>query len=309
MGSTYNGLPGDISLPAAVSIASSTNASPIAVTTSTPHGLLTGDRADVANHQTNTGANGIWTIVRTGASTLTLTGSTGTGVGGATGTVQPLTYGAAATIPSDGDPRNAASVNVPLIAALDRTALVLPAIGVSKLAQRSVVGFISSAGNSWASHPGGSLTAGTVNQWNTVNALSNIFGGAGFAFSAGSSPLIFAVHNFVSGDLAIVDFEGTDNSQTAYRLGLYGAVSPPGVTPTWPGSFGVMSTSFRTINNNADATPNRPFALRGFFAPASTGDLYIVPVIYAFNTGASTNTLLDDASFTVDFWRPTGVSQ
>jgi hypothetical protein len=70
-----------------VNIASSTNASPIAITTSTPHGYPNGARVTVASHTTNTNANGTWNITVTGASTFTLDGSTGNGIGGATGTV------------------------------------------------------------------------------------------------------------------------------------------------------------------------------------------------------------------------------
>lgn len=73
--------------PAPVSILSSTNASPIEITTATAHGYSTGYQVVVASHLTNTAANGTWTIIVTGASTFTLTGSTGNGVGGATGTV------------------------------------------------------------------------------------------------------------------------------------------------------------------------------------------------------------------------------
>lgn len=69
-------------------IASSTNASPIAVTTAVNHGYTTGDIVVVAGHLTNTNANGTWTITVTGAATFTLDGSTGNGVGGATGTAK-----------------------------------------------------------------------------------------------------------------------------------------------------------------------------------------------------------------------------
>lgn len=68
-------------------IASSTNATPIAVTTATAHGLATGDVISIVNHLVNTNANGPWTITRTGATTFTLDTAVGNGVGAATGEV------------------------------------------------------------------------------------------------------------------------------------------------------------------------------------------------------------------------------
>jgi hypothetical protein len=71
--------------PTSKSIVSSTNATPISVKV-TGHGLTTGDRVYIANHATNTNANGLWTITTAGADDFTLDGSVGNGVGGATGT-------------------------------------------------------------------------------------------------------------------------------------------------------------------------------------------------------------------------------
>ena len=69
----------------AVAIASSTNATPIVVTTASAHNLTTGDRVTVTGHTVNTAANGTWLITVTGATTYSLAGSVGVGVGGATG--------------------------------------------------------------------------------------------------------------------------------------------------------------------------------------------------------------------------------
>ncbi|MCK9370222.1 hypothetical protein M0R04_09980 [Candidatus Dojkabacteria bacterium] len=70
----------------AVDIASSTNATPIEITTNTNHYLETGDTVVVTNHLVNTNANGNWVITKVSATKFTLTGSVGNGVGGATGT-------------------------------------------------------------------------------------------------------------------------------------------------------------------------------------------------------------------------------
>lgn len=68
-----------------VAIASSTNAGPIEVTTSSNHGFATGDKVTINGHLTNTAANGTWTVTKVSATKFTLDGSTGNGIGGATG--------------------------------------------------------------------------------------------------------------------------------------------------------------------------------------------------------------------------------
>jgi hypothetical protein len=76
-----------LAVPAAFSITSSTNASPVVLTVGAGHGVLTGDTITVAGHTTNTNANGTWVAGTVTGTTIALTGSTGNGVGGATGTV------------------------------------------------------------------------------------------------------------------------------------------------------------------------------------------------------------------------------
>jgi len=124
MGTQFNGVPANIdaTLPASKNISSSTNASPIEVTTSAAHGYETGDMVIVRGHQTNTAANGEWSIIVTSSTKFTLTGSTGNGVGGATGTVINQGFGTTYTIPSDGDDFDAAAFNVAFEALGDRTA-------------------------------------------------------------------------------------------------------------------------------------------------------------------------------------------
>lgn len=128
---TYYGTPGDIaSLPtpaAAVNIASSTNASPIVVTTAAAHGLAMNQAVIINGHATNTSANGIRLAVvltPTTFSLYTLAGVAvaGVGVGGATGTSQSLGL-PGITLPEDAvTDIDAASVNVPLEALADMTA-------------------------------------------------------------------------------------------------------------------------------------------------------------------------------------------
>lgn len=72
----------------ALNIASSTNATPIVVTTSGAHTFQVGQKVKIEGHATNTAANGVQTIQAVTSTTLTLQGTVGVGVGGATGTVK-----------------------------------------------------------------------------------------------------------------------------------------------------------------------------------------------------------------------------
>jgi len=129
MSTQYNGQAANVTVPAAVQINSSTNASPIVLTTYVAHGMATGDTVNVYGHATNTAANGTWTVIVLSATTLSLTGSTGNGVGTTSGFVQSLGLGATYAIPSDGDADNAASVNVAFETLGDRTAMLAANIG------------------------------------------------------------------------------------------------------------------------------------------------------------------------------------
>jgi len=75
---------------ATISIVSSTNATPIVVTTAA-HGYSTGQTVQITGHTTNTNANGTWEITVLSSTTFSLDTSTGNGVGGASGTVRDIT--------------------------------------------------------------------------------------------------------------------------------------------------------------------------------------------------------------------------
>lgn len=109
-------------LPAAVAIASTTNSTPIVVTTGTNHGIQTGDFVMVYGAQ-DPGAHGIWRAGTVTTTTVVLEGTTGTLVGGAQGTIANLGFGVTFAIPTDlVDDRDAGSVNVAFEALADRTA-------------------------------------------------------------------------------------------------------------------------------------------------------------------------------------------
>ena len=112
MSTTYNA---DGTIPAATqpvakAIGSSTNTTPIVVTTTALHGFATGDTVEITAHD-QTAANGLWQITVGTTSTFSLDGSTPSGVGTATGIVQDYAVNPLITIPSDGDAASASSVN------------------------------------------------------------------------------------------------------------------------------------------------------------------------------------------------------
>jgi len=128
MSSLYNGIAANATRPGAINIQSSTNATPIQIQSVSAHNLTTGDRVAISGHNVNTSANGIWAITKVDNTHFTLqtwsgANSVGVGVGGNTGSFQSLGFAPDTyTIPSDGDPMSAASVNVALEALGDRVA-------------------------------------------------------------------------------------------------------------------------------------------------------------------------------------------
>lgn len=67
------------SVVAGTSITAATNAAPIAITTSAPHGLTGSEIVHIGGALGNVAANGFWSVVVTGASSFTLVDSSGTG--------------------------------------------------------------------------------------------------------------------------------------------------------------------------------------------------------------------------------------
>lgn len=71
-----------------LAITAATNASPIAITTTSAHGLSSGDTATIAGVLGNLNANGTWTINVTSPTAFALVGSTGSGTYTGGGTVE-----------------------------------------------------------------------------------------------------------------------------------------------------------------------------------------------------------------------------
>lgn len=103
--------------PYQLDILSSTNASPIEITTTVAHNLQTGDKVRIVGHAVNTSANDLWTITYVSSTKFTLDGSTGVGVGANTGSVyiqtQEISYGGIYLDLDDGNPPISLSANSP----------------------------------------------------------------------------------------------------------------------------------------------------------------------------------------------------
>lgn len=180
MSTTYNpdGTIPQATAPAPVAISSSTNASPIAITTSAPHGYTSGDTVQIIGHQTNTGANGLWVIAVTGASTFTLTGSTGVAVGGATGQAQNFSVNPLLTLPADGDLRYAASVNVPISGSANVAPFLYQRVGGYNLHAVYSASDFTSVGAAY------STTVLPATTWTVLTSLTDLFAALGDRYLA-----------------------------------------------------------------------------------------------------------------------------
>lgn len=212
MPNLYNGVGDNASIPAAVNIASSTNASPIVVTTSTPHLLTEGDEIIVSGHAVNTAANGVWYAHILSSTQVALLvpvtrgNSTGNGVGAATGTVQSQNLSPTYNEPSDGDAASAASVNVALSALGDRTAWLSQRVGSYKTI------FWGSGGPfDQAENPPGTLASVTSTSYTTGGLTAGL--------------ITVPTANFVANDILIV--RGSINMQFATGASGSGVVVKP----------------------------------------------------------------------------------
>ena len=315
MGTTYDGIPGNIAYPTPVTISSTTNTNPIAVTTAAPHGLLTGDKARIYDHQVNTPANGIWTVTRTGASTYTIPVA-GIGAGAATGSSQALTYGTALTLPADNDANAAATFNAAFAPLSDRSAAVLPNIGQFKLARREIIQYTSlSAAGQWCVIAAGGVVANTPIQFFANSVAWGGALGSLIATPVGGQPPVFALGGVVFGDYVDVRLDTTfvADGVTGGRLVLYGAIIAPGVAaPVWPGGGYAQLSGGSAYNadSGSGGALGAQVSLHGIINISSaTGNLYLQPVYYPYNTGTQSPSCRGDTLLTVDIWRPTGVPQ
>lgn len=275
MSTQYNGLVGNISYGSGVNIASSTNATPIKVTTSANHLLTEGDTIQITGHQTNTAANGIWVVHIVSLTEVTLLTSVGSGVGGATGAVQSLALLPTFAIPADTDDASAASVDVGLEANADRAQWlarrILPATMIASYGSSQVN---NDAATTWSST---NQTNGSVT-WAREAA-------ADFPFSLDLVPQDVSVEiHFhtscrvnVAGDVAfslfahLHDYGVAGAFASATKVTGSGVIIPAGATPL-------------------------PLALRGLYVPSLTHGkaLSLFVASYGFAVGNTPYTFEGD---------------
>jgi hypothetical protein len=292
MSTQYNGLAANIVAPAAVNIASSTNTTPIQITTSSPHDLTTGDTVDVSGHHTNTNANGQWVVSVLSTTQFTLVGSTLNGnTGGATGQVQSLASGPTYATPNDGDARNAASVDVALDALGDRTAMLAVATGAYKLAQ--YLNFQADNGFSLTEYA----------QCNVVSLSTYT------QFTTLPGPMPWTIDGLVNGD--IVEFEwsgtwGTAGSPTLVYLALGVSSFEPGGSGTWM----KIQASGQFWQGPGGVQVYHPVTLTGYTSFGGVPGYDMSVQLMAATTGAIADiSLFGDYNLTARVWRPTGRPQ
>jgi hypothetical protein len=196
MATQENGAAGNIAIPAAVNIVSSTDTNPIIVT-ATAHNLTQGDSIVINEHATNTSANGTWAGANaptiTGVNTFTIPVA-GVGVGGATGYVQSQAAGGTFAIPSDGDTENAMSVNVAFEALADRAAFLMTATGALRFMSISTDGVTDT-------DPGGNTIWDSVTP-TPISTWTDLAGGTTWTFTTANiqkfDRLFFEFHGSVA---------------------------------------------------------------------------------------------------------------
>ena len=94
------------------------------------------------------------------------------------------------------------------------------------------------------------------------------------------------------------------------RLVLYGNVAAPGVTPAWPGGYAQLSGGSAFGAGPAGTAQPVQVSVHGMINVSGvTGNLYIQPAYYPYNTGSESPQCKGDSLLEVNIWRPTGVPQ
>jgi hypothetical protein len=295
MSTIYNGQPALVTAASALNIASSTNATPVVVTTSTAHGLTDGDLVQIVSHFTNTAANGIRKIVKLTSTTFELydptagTAIVGTGVGGATGTATPYTSSTFA-LPADSDPPAAATWNPALQTIADRSAYAVARLGRSLVRAQA-------AGNYTDDDTNAAWTGSTSYATTTWTAVTNV---NAFIAPAGE------VH-VVAGDEIEVDFATSVLVAAGnFGFGLFVHVYDYGTSPSF-GSSSKLPGSVASIGALGVVAPLR-LRWKGsieYPAPGLTRGKGIRFFVGAYNRGggAAVADFYGDHQYTAQVWR------
>lgn len=292
MGTPYNGASGNVGIPAAVNIASSTNANPIVVTTATAHGMLNNDYVDVSLHQVNTNANGIWPITYVSPTSFSIP-ATGNGVGGATGTAQPVTMTSNVGLnPANGDALNASTWIPGMACPQDRTAFLAKNLGAYKVVGTTLFNINNDTGTTWCS--GVPTATGT---WSIL--MSGVSG----------YPILIPA--LASGDFITVQWmgtviPGTASGVTRQKMAISYASSVPGVVPANIAFQKIFGTG---VDFNIGSNINTPFSLSGV-QTFGGGNVYVALSGFQLGSVASGGfTLIGDTNCIITQYRATGWPQ
>jgi hypothetical protein len=309
-GTSYNGVSGNVAPPTAVTITSSTNATPIVVLTASPHAMKTGDVVQIDGHLSNTNANGQWPVVVVDTTHFSLTGSTTTGAGGTAGTATPLVFtGNVSLNPVNGDPYDASTYIPGMSCLADRTAHLGTKVPfwktVTKFASGISPGDFTDAGSSPA------LTAGTWGDWTgSVAAVSP------FLQQLGASTL-----SVNSGDVARVRVVGTlrllptalSTLNGEWAAGIWYANWVPGAAETFVrGSAGSTQACSLDCSNQTPAplTADFPISLAADISIGTTGFFdFKIRVLSSQNLTSTNLRLRGELGITYELLRPTGWPQ
>lgn len=305
MSSQYNGQTANVMFQSQKSVSAATNLTPIQITTTVPHQLTTGDLVNVAGVAGNTAANGDWPISVVDASNFLLVGSAGNGAYTTGGTVQSLGMGTTYPIPSDGDARNAASVNGAFESLGDRTAVLGASVGAYRLLKYWNVGVDDPTEN--ASWTGGTITL-SVSTWAPLYAI----------FTSLTDPLLGFLQ---AGDIIEMELSATyewaesgSSGGEGVLLGLGIGYFVAGGTPTIPAKIpnsglvlGDVGSSLGLVTSGRSALVLRARAV----VPANVQSAGISLMSFTRSVNPTHFDVdgIGDMSFVGSVWRQTGKPQ
>jgi hypothetical protein len=320
MGTAYNGLNGNVVIPASVAITSSTAANPTVIQTTAAHGLTTGDYVDILFHTTNTGANCInQPVTVVDATHFSVAIDTHTAAAGAGGGVYPRQFtGNVSLNPANGDSLSAATWIPGMSNASDRTTGLIARMPAWSLMYNDIVAakttdplFTGAGGGYWfdftsavASYTPATLT-GTPVIWSCMNVATTD-----------------KVEVDVS--MTVLDLPVTSTVFSQFDIALYYQFVPMSGSPTI-GSFSPVLGSEKAFLQAGATSPTTSqamsFQLKGLLGPATgigtpnpltltapntVGKLYLAPFICP-NSANQRFTGVGNYMVNCKVWRPTGV--
>jgi hypothetical protein len=290
MPTTYDGVPGNVTFPAPLNIASTSAANPTTITTSTAHNLKTGTKVSINGHAVNAGVNGYWTITNTGTNTFTIPVAS-SGDSSATGTVQSLRLGPSTTLPTDGtggtsiDPANASSIATPLETIVD---------AINYLYWQLVANFFDAT-------IGGTIGGGCSFGSSVVFNGPVAFAGSGFVQTSGAQQIVANFLDSISsqaiGGIQADAVKSIISSVVAgIQSGVAGGIALSGGNADWIRYIVTRSTT-RWIQpwfSNVLGTGWQNLILSGGLEGPANGNSTVIALLPALINGSTSGAMLTD---------------